>query len=734
MGVTRREFIKIAGMAAGGGMGACGLMPTVPAVDAWAGKAETRVAGNCGMCRWACGFLATVKDGRVVGLEGNPLHPGSRGKLCARAYSALDLLADPNRVKTPLIRKGCRGDGKYLRASWDEALDYIADKMRGIGKTYGPEALCLFSSGRFSTHLVPLLDAFGCRNFADPSFAQGRGPRDIGYRLTYGETPGSPERLDLARSRVIVLFGSHLGENTNNSQVQDFAAGIGGQARLIVVDPRFSTAAGKAAYWLPIRPGTDMALLLAWMHVLIRDGLYDRDYVERYTTGFGELAAAVRHCTPEWAGKETDLPAELIVETALEIGRYTPSVCIHPGRHASWYGNDVQRSRCLAILTALTGSWGREGGVFLAARAALSPVGEGEEFPASGKKSLMDVGPYPLASRAGLPGGVTTLAREATLTGRPYPIRGWIVMGTNVLKAMPNEKETMAAVRKLDLLVTADILPRETAMVSDVILPSASFLEQFEDVTVHRGYRLGVSMGKAAMKPLYESRDGYSIARDLAGRLGLAGCFPWETLEDKIRARCRLWKIDYWELSRKGFLSFKGTEAPYITPENQPAFRTSSGKIELYSEELKEHGFDPVPVYVPVEQPEKGYFRLLYGRSPVPDLARTDGRPPLHGFFGENEVWINENRAEELGIRHGAYVVLVNQDGVAGGRVRARVTRRIRPDCVYMVRGFRPPSGEPRNADGKGADDRGLITRYAVDPICGSTGMRVNFVRIVREA
>ncbi|MCE5242116.1 MAG: molybdopterin dinucleotide binding domain-containing protein [Syntrophobacteraceae bacterium] len=118
----------------------------------------------------------------------------------------------------------------------------------------------------------------------------------------------------------------------------------------------------------------------------------------------------------------------------------------------------------------------------------------------------------------------------------------------------------------------------------------------------------------------------------------------------------------------------------------------------------------------------------------VVGLAPTDGHPPLHGFFGENEVWINENRAEELGIRHGAYVVLVNQDGVAGHRVRARVTRRIRPDCVCMVRGFRPPSGELPIADGKGADDRGLITRYTVDPICGSPGMRVNFVRIVREA
>jgi thiosulfate reductase / polysulfide reductase chain A len=170
---------------------------------------ETWVATDCEMCHWGCGWLAKVVDGKVVKLEGNPLHPNSRGRICARGHAGMGLLYDPDRVKTPLIRTGNRGEGKYRKASWDEALSYIAEKMEGIKKAYGPEAVCLFSVGYCSTHLMPLLAAFGSLNYGNPSFAQCRGPRDIGYQLTYGEGPGSPERLDLARSRVIVLFGTH---------------------------------------------------------------------------------------------------------------------------------------------------------------------------------------------------------------------------------------------------------------------------------------------------------------------------------------------------------------------------------------------------------------------------------------------------------------------------------------------------------------------------------------------
>jgi thiosulfate reductase/polysulfide reductase chain A len=734
MGITRREFMKIAGLAAGCGVGGRWLLPSsAPAAAERPRPGEVTVATNCEMCFWGCGAFAKVVDGKVVKLDGNPLHPSSRGRLCARGNSGMGQLYDPDRVKTPLIRTGSRGDGKYKKASWDEALDYIAEKMLAIKQNYGPEAVAIFHHGPCAEHLLPLMAAFGSPNFAEPAFAQCRGARDIAFLLTFGINPGGNERLDLANSRVIVLFGSHLGENMHNSQVQDFVGAIGKQARIIVVDPRFSTAAGKAAYWLPIKPGTDMALMLTWMNILIKEGLYDKAYIDRYAVGFGELAAAVSQYTPEWAAKETEIPAGLITETAREIGRYKPHVLIHPGRHAAWHGNDVQRSRCLAILTALTGSWGRKGGIYLRTRDNLDIAQGREDFPIPEKQPLIELSPYPLAAKSGLTIGVTTLIRQATLTGKPYPIKGWFVMGTNLLKAMPNQKETLAAINNLDLLVTPEVLPSETAMVSDVILPSATYLEKFADIKVVKDTFLAITMGKAAVKPMYESHDSYFMARELAKRLGLEDYFPWETVEDKIKAQCRLWLVDYDELSQNGIIIFKGTDAPYITPDNEPVFKTPSRKIELYSQELADHGFDPVPQYTPVEQPQDGYFRLLYGRSPVHTFSKTVNNALLTDLYKENEVWINAKRAKALGVKSGDYVTLVNQDGVRSNKVKAKPTQRIREDCVYMVHGFGSTAKGLHIAYGKGADDQRLITKYALDPICGSTGMRVNFVKVEKE-
>ena len=332
MGITRRDFLKYSTLAAAALKSGTGL-ESVMAMGRKPRPLTSYTATNCEMCFWKCGVIAKVVDGKVVKLDGNPLHPNSRGKLCARGNAGMGLLYDADRLKTPLIRAGERGDGKYRKASWDEALGYIAEKMEAIKKNYGPESMAMFAHGITGTYFGRLIHAYGSPNVAQPSFAQCTGPRDVGFELTFGDTPGSPERVDLANSRAVVLFGTHLGENMHNSQVQDFAESLGNKAKLIVVDPRYSLAAGKADYWLPIRPGTDMALMLAWMNILITENLYDKEYIDLYSTGFKELAVHVMQYTPEWAEKETDIPAGLIVETVRELGKNKPTVCVHSGRH-----------------------------------------------------------------------------------------------------------------------------------------------------------------------------------------------------------------------------------------------------------------------------------------------------------------------------------------------------------------------------------------------------------------
>lgn len=723
MSLSRRDFLKYSSLIAASSLTEAELFGSLFAMSARPDDEIRYVPTYCEMCFWNCGAIAAVVNGKVKKLEGNPFDPRSQGKLCARGNAGIGQLYDQNRLKYPMIRTGDRGDGNYRRASWDEALNYVAEKITKIKDNYGAESLAFLMHGGITTHLMTLRGALGSPNFAFPSFGQCRGARVVAYELTYGADVGSPERVDLTNSKAIVFFGTHLGENMHNSQVQDFTEALGNNARIIVVDPRFSTAAGKANYWLPIKPGTDMALMLAWIHIIINEGLYDRDYVNRYAIGFEKLRDAVSAYTPQWASRETDLPVSLIVQTARELGRFASAVCIHPGRFTAWHGNDTQRERCLAILGALLGTWGRKGGIYLPTKAWL-PGLKSKPFPPPSRGSVT-AGPHPFAKPQ-----LMQAVRYSTISGNPYPIKGWIVAGTNVLASVPNPWKTIEAIKKLDLLVAIDIKPYDTVMMADVILPESTYLERHDKLKVSRGRSLTVSIRQPAVKPMYESKEGWWIAKQLAGRLGLDEYFPYNTYEEYIRKGCKVMNISYEKLRKVGTIFFSNTVSPYIAKDNEPEFNTPSGKIELYSERLEKAGFDPVPKYESVKQPDKGWFRLLFGRAPVHTFSRTTNNQRLWELYRENSLWINADVASRLGVRDNQYITVINQDGVRSNRLKAKVTQRIRKDCVFMVHGFGSRSKALKRAYEKGADDQRLITRFNVDPISGSTGMRVNFVKI----
>ncbi len=361
----RRTFLKLG---SGAVAGACLLGS---GVRARAGSALPKPTGQvrvvptfCDICFWRCNALATTRGGRLWKIEGNPEDPLSRGRLCPRGTGGVGAHYDPDRLKRPLLRKGERGAETWHEVSWDEALGFVAERMQAIRAAHGPEAMALFSHGIGGTFLKHLFRAWGSPNIAAPSFAQCRGPRDVGFHLTFGEEVGSPERTDIAHARCLVLLGCHLGENMHNTQVQEFAEAVGRGTTLIVADPRFSVAASKAKYYLPIRPGTDLALLLAWMHVLIEEGAWDRAYVDAHGYGFDAFAASLAPYTPEWAWTETGIAPDVIRETAREMGHHRPATLVHPGRHVNWYGDDAQRSRAVALLNAMLGSWGRKGGFY----------------------------------------------------------------------------------------------------------------------------------------------------------------------------------------------------------------------------------------------------------------------------------------------------------------------------------------------------------------------------------
>jgi thiosulfate reductase/polysulfide reductase chain A len=215
--------------------------------------------------------------------------------------------------------------------------------------------------------------------------------------------------------------------------------------------------------------------------------------------------------------------------------------------------------------------------------------------------------------------------------------------------------------------------------------------------------------------------------------MGLEAYFPWSDIEDYLRKQLEPKGVMLEDLKAKGTISYPDTAAPYITAKKQPDFGTPSGKIELYSKQLREKGFDPVPKFKRPEVPPEGYFRLIYGRNPVHTFSRTTNNKWLSELFRENELWLNAKRARDLGLNSGDYVRLMNQDGMKSEKIKVKATERIREDCVYMVHGFGHVSRETKKAYKRGVDDQSLITRYAIDPIMGGTGMRVNFVKILRE-
>lgn len=728
--ISRRRFLQISAAT-------FGAATTIPLKSSWAAaEALTAKTGElkvipttCDICFWKCGALAYVRDGKLWKVEGNPLDPLSRGRLCTRGTGGIGACEDPDRLRTPLLRVGERGREEWKSVTWGEALDFTAKRMKEIAAVHGPESIAMFKHGIGAYFVEHALKAFGTPNIAAPSFAQCRGPRDVGYSLTVGLTPGSPETLDIAHARCLVLLGSHIGENMHNTQVQEFAEAIRSGATVIVADPRFSTAASKAKYWLPLRPGTDLALLLAWMNVIVSEGLYDKKFVAEHGEGFEQFAKALAPSTPQWAAKETGLDAKLIVATAREMAKHRPATIIHPGRRSTWYGDDTQRSRANALLNALMGNFGHKGGFYVPSYTELPEYPGVPKYPKSARGKADNPGKHwPFADQT-----VTTGLREATVTGKPYPIKGWVVDGTNLLQAMPDRKRTLEAIAALDLLVVVDTVPSEIAGYADVVLPEAMYLERYDTLNEDCLRVPFIALRQPVVEPPHEQKAGWWIGRELGIRLGLESYFPWKDAEQCLRTRLEKGGFDWAELKAKGVIVAE-KKPLFIEDGAEIEFETPSGKVEFWSKQLADKGYDAVPKYTRPEPGPKGAYRLITGRAPMHTFSRTIGNPRLAELMPENEVWMNAAQAKKLGLKDGARVRLKNQDGVVSEPVKLLATERIHPECVYLVHGFGSESRAWKGAWHKGAATAQLSTNVRIDPLMGGTSIHTNFVTLEKVA
>ncbi len=730
---SRRDFIKItsvggAGLLAAGNVAAKYFDP---------GKnmkgAIERTATYCEVCFWKCsGWAQTDENGELWKVVGNKKDPLCNGRLCPRGSGGVGMYNDPDRLKSPMIRVEERGKQVFKEVSWHKALEYVAQKMEAIKAEHGAESLALFNHGSGGKHFSNLVKAFGSTNIVAPSYAQCRGPREAAWIATFGTAVNAPEPTDIKNTNCLVLIGSHIGENMHNTQVQEMSEAIDNGATIITVDPRLSTAATHSKHWLPIKPATDIALLLAWMNVIIHEKRYNQEYIESNTFGFEELKDYVAEFTPEWAAQITNLKASQIRETAREMAYHAPKTIVHPGRHVTWYGDDVQRVRCIAILNGLLGSFGTKGGFYMQTQASVPSYPHPPyPTPAWSWRDYLE-NKYPLAE--------INVANAMVDASHPdnqsdKKIKGWIVVGTNLINTIPNTTRTIEAIKNQDLVVVVDTMPMEITGWADVILPECTYLERYDDLRVSPERQATLALRVPAVKPKYLTKPAEWIARRLALKLGLQAYYNYKDFSEVLDWQLKQLGSSLAEMKEKGVMVYPRSEDSLYLPKDEPVqLKTKSGKIELYSQLLEEQGFDPIPKYTAHPEAPEGFFRLNYGRAPMHTFTRTANNPNLSDIMNENRLWVNPDIAEMQGLKMNQYVWLENQDGVLSEfPIKVRVTERIGKDCVYMVHGFGHNNKLLKRAHGKGVSDTKLITRVAVDPIMGGTGMRGNFVKMLTE-
>lgn len=720
--VSRRDFLKLGGTA----VGALALRPFIPPQVAKvvydAGLIDPNGDGYiptmCEMCVWRCGVLAKVKDGRVVKLEGNPDHPHSKGKLCARGQSGLMNTYDPDRVLFPLIRVGQRGEGKFRQASWDEALDMVARNMLKIKDKYGAEAM-IFSS----THSLAQIQFENLLNgFGSPNYGTQRSlcfnAMVTAFLLTYGvEEPGR----HYENVEFILMVGRNLMEAISTSETSELSEALARGAKLVYLDPRYTKTASKATEWIPIRPGTDAAFLLAMINVIVNNRLADCEFVKQYVIGCEDLPAAMIEYTPQWAEKITGIPAATIDRIAREYAAAGKNAMAHPGWRTSNFINSFQTERAIATLNAMSGNVLETGGCLTAESPEASGISLGKPPQP----------PYPRVSALRLDGvpwkfplvplklGIFQELRDAVLTGEPYQAHGWLISRQNPVLSIPDRNKTLQALGKMDFIVTIDIIMNDTAWFSDVVLPEASYLERYDPLVPLSGK---VFIRQPVIEAQGEARSALWIYKELGKRLGLEDFFQYENEEDYIRKQLAPLSASLDEIKLKGYL-----EPKVEKNEGGVIFNTPSGKIEVYSETLANAGFSPWPTWEEPPRPKSDEFYLLTGKVAQHTQFGTQNNQLLHKYQDEPRLWMNTKSADKLGLKDWDIVTVESEVGKVN--IALQVTEAIRPDCVYLAPGFGHLSMGLRTAYGVGACDSDLHVTYT-DPISGGQALSQTFVTV----
>jgi thiosulfate reductase/polysulfide reductase chain A len=715
----RRHFIQIAAAGAAATQIGCGRRPH--------SIGERReVATTCELCPNKCSVIAVVEDGLIRKLNPNPENPKSRGMLCARGNAGMLQVYDPKRLKRPLIRVGARGEGKWREASWDEAFDFAAQKLSALKEKYGPQSVLWSSTEAFAeVYFKNLGLAFGSPNIVrHPTLCLAS--VNLAYSITFGTVPS----FDLLNASYVIMAGANRFEAFITPDTMDLIEStMNRKARLVCLDPRFTVTASKADAWYPIRPGTDLAFILAMLHVIIGEGRHDKEFVATYCQGFDQLAEHVRPYTPEWAERETEIPAAEIARVAREFADAAPRAVFYAGRRSSWYQNDFQMRRAQAILNAVVGNWDRQGGMVPNSKIAL-----GEllflpwDDPQAPRVDEIDQA-FPLAAKGD---GAYLKLRENVLAGKPYPVKGWMIAKQDPVNALPEQAKTMRMIEQMDFIAAIDIQMSDTAWYADVVFPESTYLEREDPIEVLNGIWPVAVLRQQVVRPVADTKPTLEIVQGLAKRLGLGMYFDY-TIDQWNEAAAKDLPVELpmQYLRKHGVYTPPGGPKYGATLQPDHRFVTQSGKIELYSARLKELGHDPLPVYEPPKQPPAGTFRLVLGRKAFFTHANSTSNPWLFDFAPENRLWMNARAAVAAGVEDGDLVEVSSPAGAI--RLRTRLTQEIRPDCVFMLHGYGKRSPWLTRAYNRAGSDAVLL-ETAWDKASGNAAMHETFVKVRKLA
>jgi anaerobic selenocysteine-containing dehydrogenase len=623
-----------------------------------------------------CGMVVEIEDDRVAAVHGDRDNPDSRGFLCVRGRAAGEIVDNPARVLTPRLRDR-RDPDAWREASWGEALDRVAGAIHAAG----PAATAVWIGHGVAVNgvLRQLSQRFanlvGAQWWAPSIVCWGLG--GLGFSLTGVTEVNAMD--DLAEhADLVLLWGANLASQPNTAPRLVAARKRG--ARVVAIDVRDTEAFAHADETFRVRPGTDPALALAMMHVIIGEGLHDAGFVARHTTGFDELAAHVLPCTPEWAEAETGIPAERIRGLARTYAGTRRSMILAGGSSMHKSGNSWHAARAISCLPALTGSLGFAGAGMGPRHAALSHgMGMGSVVPPRAE---------PLGEReivSEMSGIAAALARR--------DIRVLVLLGSNMLSSFANSAEVERSLAGLDLVVSFDLFMQETARrCADVVLPGTSWLEEtgFKATNGH------LYLMDRALTPRGEARPGWWLLDQLARRLGVDDFFPWESIDGALDA------IFDHDATRHARVADLRAGTPHVALDVSPVghpdlrFPTPSGRVEFVSGRAVELGLPALPVYEPRRESHAGsglaarrplvltqgrtltHFHAFYdhGRA-LPSLAKADPGPRL---------WISPADAAARGLAEGDQVRIANDRGEMAAC--AHVTDRVPAGVVWMRDGW----------------------------------------------